>query len=149
MKIKLEFNNTTKEKFSKIFFQKIFTETLKTADMDCLSDKLIELSIALVNEEEINKLNLEYRKKNKPTDVLSFCEYEKKELICKEKNKSIFLGELIVCPEYISKVSIEENEPMEYSLKYIVAHGILHLLGFEHGRKMFNLQREVADKFQK
>jgi probable rRNA maturation factor len=148
MKLKLELNNTTKEKFTKKFFQEIFLETMRVAGMECLEKKTVELSVALVGEDEIRRLNSQYRKKDKATDVLSFCEYEKKELICSEKNPDIFLGELIICPGYVAKVSEEEKEPLEYSLKYIVAHGILHLLGFPHGKKMFALQALVANNLE-
>jgi probable rRNA maturation factor len=148
MILKLELNNTTKEKFSKKFFQEIFFETISTAGMECLAKKTVHLSMALVDEDEIRKLNSEYRKKDKPTDVLSFCEYEKKEHVCEDARREIFLGELIVCVEYVASVSKEEKEPLEYSLKYIAAHGILHLLGFSHGPKMFSLQKKVADKLE-
>ena len=148
MNIRLEFNNTTKDKFTKKFFAEIVSETLLQADMECLAEKNVELSVALVSEKEIHELNLEYRKKNRPTDVLSFCEYEKKEAVCEDKKKNIFLGELVVCPEYIAEVSRKENEPLDYSLSYIVSHGILHLLGFGHGKKMFSLQMQVADTLE-
>jgi probable rRNA maturation factor len=149
MKLKLEFNNTTKNKFSKKFFQEIFSETLHKTKIDCLNDKELEISLALVDEKEIEKLNILYRKKKKPTDVLSFCEYDNLEDICNQGEKDIFLGELIVCPEYITKISNEEKEPVSYSLKYIVSHGILHLLGFPHGKRMFFLQKAVADELEK
>ena len=148
MKTKLEFNDTTKSQFGKKFFQEIFLETMKIAEISCLEDKSIELSVALVSEEKIVELNSQYRKKNRATDVLSFCEYEKTADICKDESSNIYLGELIVCPDYIAKVSAQEKEPLNYSLKYIVAHGILHLLGFTHGKKMFALQLGVADKLE-
>jgi len=148
MKINLEFNNTTKNKFSKKFFADIAAETLLESGMECLEEKKIELSVALVDEKEISRLNFEYRKKNRPTDVLSFCEYEKKEAVCEDKRENIFLGELVVCPGYIAEISKQEKEPLEYSMRYIVSHGILHLLGFGHGKKMFSLQTQVADTLE-
>ncbi|MDD5397070.1 MAG: rRNA maturation RNase YbeY [Candidatus Moranbacteria bacterium] len=145
MKFILEINNKTAQKFSKKKFLGVFARTLELAKLQCLENKTLELSVALVAEDEIQTLNTQYRQKKKPTDVLSFCEYESVKDLCNEKQEHVFLGELIVCPEYIRKNAQEDGESLEYALTYIVSHGILHLLGFDHGKKMFDLQRKVAD----
>ncbi|EKE19135.1 MAG: hypothetical protein ACD_9C00124G0009 [uncultured bacterium] len=148
----LEVNNKTAEKFPKKFFLEIFRRSMELADLQCLKNKSLELSVALVEEDEIEKINTQYRKKNSPTDVLSFCEYENMEEFCEKISKSqeqnIFIGELILCPKYIARNAREDRETFEYALAYIVAHGIFHLLGFEHGRKMFSLQQQIADQMQ-
>ena len=76
-----------------------------------------EVSVVFVKTEEIEKLNLKYRKKNKPTDVLSF-EGEKDNL-----------GEIIICPEEVKK-NAEINFKKE--IIFVFIHGILHLLGYDH-----------------
>lgn len=128
----------------------VFKRSLELADVVCLKGETLELSIALVNEDEIKALNSQYRKKNSPTDVLSFCEYESMEDICEKKQtidgQQIFIGELILCPTYIKRNADEDSESMEHALVYITAHGILHLLGFNHGKKMFTLQASVAEQ---
>ena len=150
MKLTLEINNQTKYKFTKIFFQKIFAHTLLLADKECLLGRNPELSIAIVSGEEIRAINDCYRGRNKATDVLSFSEYESVEELClASKEKNLFIGELILCPDYITKNAEEDGETMEYALTYITAHGILHLLGLAHGKKMFSLQRQVADELMK
>ncbi len=110
--------------------------------------KKFELSLALVSEEEIKTLNRQYRKKNAATDVLSFAEYEGRQALLLENLKTqgseTFLGELIICPAYVKKNALEDGETFDYAMTYIVSHGILHLLGFRHGEKMFALQRAVA-----
>jgi probable rRNA maturation factor len=82
--------------------------------------------------------------------VLSFCEYATTDEICKESallaGGDMFIGELILCPTYIEKNSQEDGETLEYAMTYITAHGILHLLGFDHGKKMFSLQKLVAEQ---
>ncbi|KKQ44137.1 MAG: putative rRNA maturation factor [Candidatus Moranbacteria bacterium GW2011_GWC2_37_8] len=148
MKLILEINNKTPQKVVKKTFLSVFGRTLDLVSMDCLKDKTIELSVALVGEEEMHSLNLQYRKKDKATDVLSFSEYETTALLCKQASTSdseIFLGEIILCPNYIANNAHEDGEAFEYALNYIISHGILHLLGFPHGKKMFSLQRKVAD----
>lgn len=128
----------------------VFQRSLELAKIKCLEAETLELSIALVNEEEIKTLNNQYRKKNAPTDVLSFCECESTTELCTKKQlvsgQPLFIGELILCPDYIKRNAEEDGETMEYALTYITAHGILHLLGFDHGKKMFDLQRLVAEQ---
>ena len=150
MKFILEVNNKTTQKFSKKKFLGIFERSLELAKLECLEDKTLELSVALVDEKEIQALNLKYRKKNSPTDVLSFCEYESTKELCgmveRPVGATIFIGELILCPKYIKHNADEDGESMEYAMTYITAHGILHLLGFEHGKKMFSMQQLVAEQ---
>lgn len=75
----------------------------------------------LVSEKEIKKINLKYRKKNKVTNVLSFCE-TKGFIFPKEKQRRI--GEI-----YLSLDFIKRNNQ---DLNLMVVHGILHLLGYDH-----------------
>lgn len=128
----------------------VFQRSLELANVACLLDKTLELSIALVGEREIQTLNAQYRKKDSATDVLSFCEYVSVKELCEKSKKNddqqMFIGELILCPEYIKHNADEDGESLEYALIYITAHGILHLLGFDHGKKMFDLQKAVANQ---
>lgn len=90
-----------------------------------------EISVALVNKDEIKKLNLEYRKKNEPTDILSFGY---------EQSDDEIQGELVICPEIIWENATEDGiEPMEELLKNLI-HGVLHISGYEHGDEMFQIQ---------
>ncbi|KKP93866.1 MAG: putative rRNA maturation factor [Candidatus Moranbacteria bacterium GW2011_GWE1_36_7] len=146
MKLILEINNRTTQKFSRKNILGIFEHTLKLAKLECLKDKELELSVAILSEAEIQKLNSDYRKKIKPTDVLSFCEHENSEKLCAEKRTHVFLGELILCSDVISKNAKKDDETFQYAFTYVVSHGILHLLGFDHGKKMFSLQKQVADE---
>lgn len=153
MKFILEVNNKTTQKYPKTFFADIFKYSMELADVACLAEKTVELSVALVDEDEMHALNKQYRKKDSPTDVLSFCEYENLEELCTESNASfeqpVFIGELILCPTYIKRNADEDGESMEYALTYIIAHGILHLLGYPHGKKMFAMQKLVAQDLVK
>ncbi|NTW27383.1 MAG: rRNA maturation RNase YbeY [Candidatus Moranbacteria bacterium] len=128
----------------------IFQHSLKLANLACLENKTLELSVALIEEEEMHILNKQYRKKDRATDVLSFCEYESILKLCEKgalmDEEQVFIGELILCPTYIERNAKEDGESLEYALTYITAHGIFHLLGFDHGKKMFTLQKCVADE---
>ncbi|MEI7621633.1 MAG: rRNA maturation RNase YbeY [Candidatus Moraniibacteriota bacterium] len=150
MRYLVEINNKTKVKFSQKNAGAIFQKTLQLffGGQNFVA-KEIQLSVALVEEEEICLLNQQYRQKNKATDVLSFADYENQQSLLladlREAGRAdVSIGELIVCPAYVQKNAQEDGEDFDYAMTYIVAHGILHLLGLAHGRKMFALQKAVA-----
>ena len=89
-----------------------------------------ELELDFVDEEEITQLNKQHRQKHKPTDVLSFCYVElrkpfNKADYCADINPEsdlIMLGSIVICKAKMG----------EFSFGQLVAHGILHLFGFDH-----------------
>lgn len=83
----------------------------------------VELGVHLISKNEIKKLNNKYRKINKITDVLSFATEDK-------KNKD--LGDIFICPDQIKVQAKEAGILFEEELVRILAHGILHLLGYDH-----------------
>lgn len=96
--------------------------------------KEIQMSVAVVDKNEIQRLNKDYRKQDEPTDVLSFM-YE---------NDEIHLnGEIIICPEVIQKYAKEDQAEYPAELKKNLVHGFLHNLGYDHGDQMFSLQDEI------
>jgi probable rRNA maturation factor len=78
----------------------------------------VELSIALVGPAKIKKLNKEYRKKNKITDVLSFVYND--------------AAEIVICPQQVKKNAGKYNSTFKKELTRVLIHGILHLLGENH-----------------
>ncbi len=89
--------------------------------------------IVLVNNEEIHRINKEYRQKDSPTDVITFAIFadspkEEQYIFDGEVN----LGEIIVSLDKIEEQSKENNVSFNDELYFLVAHGILHLLGFDH-----------------
>ena len=146
MKLNLEINNTDKSPIKKAFIRKVIIKTLGKSSYFELTKKSLNLSLALVSEMEITKLNKLYRKKNRVTDVLSFCEFENAEKLKKSTEPELFLGELILCYSYIKESArncTSEND-LKKELARIIAHGVLHLLAFSHGKKMFAIQDDVA-----
>ncbi len=87
--------------------------------------KEVEVSVAIVGEDEIQKLNRIYRKKDKPTDVLSFQGDSKFVFPCSKIKQ---LGEIVICPSQI----VEEHQ---IDLQQVFIHGFLHLLGYDHQAK--------------
>ena len=146
--------------------EKIARVTIAKSGLVKFGRKNISISFANVSEEEIKRLNKLYRKKNAPTDVLSFAEFtplniplrgvsakggefnrvKNKKEIEKGKNKnheSLFLGEIVLCYNDIVKYSKEYKLDKEKELAKAISHGVLHLLGFRHGKKMFEIQNGI------
>jgi probable rRNA maturation factor len=86
-----------------------------------------ELTIRIVEEEESQSLNHEYRGKNKPTNVLSF-PFEA------PGNLPDFplIGDLIICSQVVEREAQEQGKPLNNHWAHMVIHGILHLLGYDH-----------------
>ena len=145
MEFKLEFNNKTKTGIQENFLQETLEKTLAClgAEYSFLKGKSLNVSLAAVPEDEIRKLNKEYRQMDCPTDVLSFSEYSSPEELKNAVDKEMFLGEIILCYNYIAEYAKENGEEVQAELARVVSHGLLHLLGFSHGKEMFGIQDEV------
>ena len=89
-----------------------------------------EITVRIVSTNESNQLNLSYRGKDKPTNVLSF-PFEKPEMIPLEELDN-FLGDLVICADVVSREASEQNKPLLAHWAHMVVHGILHLVGFDH-----------------
>tara|TARA_B110000196_G_C20944439_1_gene566200 strand:- start:318 stop:788 length:471 start_codon:yes stop_codon:yes gene_type:complete len=89
--------------------------------------KRASLTILLSNNKNIEKLNKKFRKKNKPTDILSF-PFDKKPFLKKE----IYLGDIIISYEFMNKPKSLTNFQFKEEVFKIFIHGFLHLLNYEH-----------------
>ena len=97
-----------------------------------------EISIFLTNSEKMRQLNLRFRKKNKPTDVLSFP-------INIVKKKIGYLGDIAISYEIVNKRSKKSNFNYEFDKMWV--HGYLHLLGYDHKKiKEFEKMRKLEKK---
>ena len=77
--------------------------------------------IILTDNNQIQKLNKDFFKKNKPTNVISF-PFDEKD----------FLGEIYISVEYAAYEAKEWEVSFFYEMMYLIIHGILHLLGYDH-----------------
>ncbi|VEU78026.1 rRNA maturation RNase YbeY [Mycoplasmopsis columbinasalis] len=91
--------------------------------------KVVEVDVSFVDEETIQTYNRTYRGKDKPTDILSF-DFGKDEFY--EKLPYLPLGELILCPPIIQKQAAEFNHSLKREYCYLFAHGLIHLMGYDH-----------------
>lgn len=89
-----------------------------------------ELTIRIVDKEEIHRLNHQYRQKNQATDVLSFPYTEDYQQV--EELHLPYLGDIAICPEVLIEDAKQLNTPTEEHWAHIIIHSILHLLGYDH-----------------
>jgi len=113
-----------------------------------------ELSLTFVDNPTIHKINLEYRGKDYPTDVISFAleEITEEEVPIIGEDVPRVLGDIIVSvPKAVSQAE-EYGHSFEREIGFLVVHGFLHLLGYDHMEKadeqeMFALQEDILNKF--
>ena len=130
IRVNVEVNN-------KLWHQKIknpkryFSKKLKKISkiIPFLKKKNITFTILLTNSLGIKKLNRKFRKKNKPTDVLSFPYFSQEKLKLGGK-KNVYIGDIAICYEIINIRSKKTNFFLEFDKVWV--HGFLHLLGYDH-----------------
>ena len=120
----------------------INNELIKKVINTCLKEEKLSdlgyyISITLTNPNEIRKINNEYRKIDKSTDVLSFPMFEKNEidLIRKKQEKCYVeeaLGDIVISVEQVEKQAKEYGHSFDRELSYMVVHGFYHIIGYDH-----------------
>lgn len=85
-----------------------------------------QLTIRVVDEDEITELNRAYRNKDKPTNVLSFPFEAPAEI------ELSLLGDIIICAKVVQDEAAEQGKPLQAHWAHMVIHGCLHLLGYDH-----------------
>ena len=100
--------------------------------------------VIIVDKNAIRKLNREYRKVDKVTDVLSFALWDAKQTLRTE-----LLGEIYLCPDFINEICKKEKKYFDYEFTLTFVHGLLHLLGFNHRSEkeeqlMFKIQEKIT-----
>ena len=113
----------------------------KLSKIPTFKKKKQEFSILLTNNTKMKNLNLKFRKKNKPTDILSF-----------KSNNNIYIGDIAISYEIINKRSKLSNFFLEFDKMWI--HGYFHLIGYDHKKlkdfeKMNKKENSILQYFHK
>lgn len=91
-----------------------------------------EVNVTLVSDDEIHRLNLEFRNIDKSTDVLSFPLGENGEYDVNPENGCLMLGDVIISVEHALRQAEEFGHSKEREIAYLTVHSVLHLLGYDH-----------------
>lgn len=124
---------------TKIDYNKIINDIETLFNNEFNNEK--EVSVIFVTTDEIHEMNKQYRNIDRPTDVLSF----------EEKDEEDYLGEIFICEDKVYEQAINYNHSNEREFAFLLTHGLLHLLGYDHIEKedeivMFNKQDELLNK---
>lgn len=135
------------ENFEEIYLQ-LIERTFKHLSLKF--DPII--SVSLVDNEFIHKMNKEYRGIDRPTDVISFAflDNEDRESLYKSK-EPVCLGDIYISVEKAKEQAKEYGHSLNRELSFLFVHGLLHLLGYDHMNEedekvMFRLQDEILPK---
>lgn len=93
-----------------------------------------ELSLRLTGDREIQHLNHQFRQQDKPTDVLAFAALESGYPQPQELRSTLplYLGDIVISVGTAQRQAEEQKHPLDIELAWLAAHGLLHLLGWDH-----------------
>lgn len=138
MKISIEINKQVE--FRKFQNFDLYLETIieKALKLHNYKSKNYSISVLLCNDLEIQKLNHQFRDKNKPTNVLSFPDGE-------TFGTETLLGSVAISIETLKKEASEQNKTFKTHFIHLFVHSILHLLGMDHEIESERIAMEKAE----
>jgi probable rRNA maturation factor len=109
----------------------------------------VVFNVIIIDNEEIHKINKEYRGIDRPTDVISFALEDDDTFIKTEKR---ILGDIYISYDKVNEQALEYGHSVLREFCFLTIHGILHLLGYDHMEKedekvMFELQERILSAY--
>jgi probable rRNA maturation factor len=121
--------------------QEWISSVLKEVERDGFS-----LSLLFTDDEKIQELNRDFRGKDMATDVLSFSQMEGEEF----GFENYFLGDIVIAVPYVTKQAQGLGHSVFEEVRYLILHGILHLMGYDHDEnedcEMSRLEKSIYKK---
>ena len=128
-----------------------------------IEESCFEINFLLLGDAQIREINRDHRGKDKPTNVLSFPQFDTLDdlqsalMQYRDKNdyqhkKTFLLGDIVLSYDTIEREAEAASKTMRDHLAHMLVHGMLHLLGYDHqldyeAQKMENLECEILDMF--
>lgn len=122
----IEINNLTKRVINEKLLIGLAKKVLKGENIERR-----DLSIAIVGEQRMRGINKKYCNKDESTDVLSFD-----------------MGEILICPSQVERNAKRYKTTFKKELTHVLIHGILHLLSYEHNKKMEKKEEYYLNLFK-
>ena len=134
MKLKIYYANEQKIVKIPLSLRNLINRVVKATLENENFKKDAEISVSFVDNETIHKLNLEYRGKDKPTDVLSFpmTDGDEEEDDIDLSTGAVMLGDIIISAEKAMEQANEYGHGIEREICFLAVHSTLHLLGYDH-----------------
>ena len=154
-----------KQKNISEFIENITAKIIDLCALKKFSQKKYQLEIifSLVSDVQMQKINLAHRNKNKPTNVLSFANFDEKKIaeigvkkffdkILNTQN-FLVLGDIILSYETIENEALAQNKKYNDHLTHLIVHAILHLIGYDHeqeemAKEMESLEVKILQKLK-
>jgi probable rRNA maturation factor len=113
----------------------------------------VDLTVCLVSDNEIARMNAKFRKKSGPTDVLSFPAISRRKPAILRSGKravktGVELGDIAISPTTAKRYARKHRRSVPDELKILILHGVLHLLGYDHEKDHGEMNR-VERRFRK
>ena len=143
--VKVDFYNETNEKVT----EEKELKNLSKYMIKYMNLKNISFSVIFVGSDTIKEINKNYRKIDRVTDVITFRLADYEEVMCGKIN---VLGDIYICLDRAKEQAIEYGHSYLRELSFLLVHGFLHLLGYDHmneedEKEMFGLQEEILDGY--
>ncbi|MGX7030046.1 rRNA maturation RNase YbeY [Vagococcus zengguangii] len=118
-------------------------------------DEATEMSVTIMDNNDIQTFNREYRGKDVPTDVISFAIEDEEDIpteLLEEMGLPRNIGDILISIDKAKEQAKEYGHSFERELGFLAVHGFLHLNGYDHmneedEKEMFGLQREILDAY--
>ena len=130
------------------FINNDFLVKVATFILEYLSSPAVDLTISITDDQDIRKLNKQFRNVDSPTDVLSFPSNE----IDPQTNRA-YIGDVVISFQRAKEQALDFKHSVMKEISILTIHGILHLFQYDHesqddARKMFLLQDEIMIKLK-
>lgn len=114
-----------------------------------LSLEKCEFNIIFIDNERIHEINKQYRGVDRVTDVISFALEDEMDVVYENFR---LLGDIYISIDKCYEQALEYGHSRQREVSFLVTHGILHLLGYDHMEyddevEMFKLQKELLDNY--
>lgn len=151
--MELDFNSFDESLYD---YEKVFLALLEKTIKHLSLDFDPYISVTLVDNDFIHKINLDYRHKDAPTDVISFAfldnDSRRDELL--HSGGPVVVGEIYISFDKAREQALTYGHSLDRELRFLFVHGLLHLLGYDHmceedEKVMFRLQEEILSEVEK
>ena len=144
--MELDFVNNGPKSFDE--YEEVFVELMNKTFTHLKVKENYLVDVSIVNNEEIHKINRDYRNVDRPTDVISFAFLDDKDEILNLVDAPRSLGQIIISYQKAESQALEYGHSLKREMSFLFVHGLLHLLGYDHmspedEEKMFKIQNEI------
>ena len=132
-------------------YEEQFYKIIETALSYLRIEDDVEVSCIIVDDEKIHEINREYRHIDRSTDVISFALEDSDQFYVEGMPRS--LGDIFISYDHAKAQAEEYGHSLKREMCFLMTHGILHLLGYDHmceedEKEMFGIQKEILNLLQ-